>query len=97
MRVKAEVESLESSSLSQRTLTDVAASQIIASVELIIAQLEILVIIVMLPPRTVETGSVREVTVKRIILLYCHIGDGAEAVVTRHVGEVEEQVGLNAQ
>ena len=96
MRVKAEVESLESRPFSQLSLTDVAASQIIAGVELIIAQLEILVIIVMLPPRTVKTGSVREVTVKRLIL-NSHIGDGAEAVVARHVSEVEEQIGLNAQ
>ena len=96
MRVKAEVESLESCPLSQRTLTNVAASQIIAGVELIIAQLEILVIIVMLPPRTIETRSVREVTVKRIIL-YRHVRNGAEAVITGHVSEVEEQIGLHAQ
>ena len=53
-------------------------------------------VVVVLPPRTVETRSVREVTVKRIIL-YRHIGDGAEAVITGHVSEIEEQIGLNAQ
>ena len=58
MRVKAEVESLEGSTLSQPPLADVAASQIIAGVELIVAQLEILVLVVMLPPRTVEACPV---------------------------------------
>ena len=76
--------------------TRFAAPQVIAGVQLVVAQLEILMLAVVLPPGTLETGSVGEMSVQRIIL-DAHVGDGAEAVVARHIGEVVEQIGLDAQ
>ena len=73
-----------------------AAPQVIAGVQLVVAQLEILMLAVVLPPGTLETGSVGEMSVQRIIL-DAHVGDGAEAVVARHIGKVVEQIGLDAQ
>ena len=95
MRVGTEEESLESRPFSRFPLLYVASAQIVAGVNLVVAQLEVLVLAVVFPPGTVETGSVGEMTTKRIEL-YRHVGDGAETVVSRHVSQIEEQIGLYA-
>ena len=96
MRVRTEVKALEGGSFARLAQSYVATAQIIAGVQLVVAQLEILVGIVVFPPGTVETGAIGEMSVKRIIF-YCHIRDGTKAVVARHISQIEEQIGLDAE
>ena len=96
MRVSTDVESLEGGTLAEVSLADVATARVIASVQLVVAQLKILVCLVVSPPRTFEARPIGEVTVQWIIF-YRHIGDGAETIVAWHIGEIVEQIGLDAQ
>ena len=75
MRVGTEEESLESRPFSRFPLLYVAPAQIVAGVNLVVAQLEVLVLAVVFPPVTVETGSVVEMTTKRIEI-YRNVWDG---------------------
>jgi len=70
--------------------------EIVSCLQLVVAQLEELVVVVVLPPRHVERGAKGEVTTLGIVF-NGHIGDGAPAVVAGHIGKVEQQVGLDGE
>ena len=96
VRVGLEVESPEGGSLAGRVPQYVAGADVVAGLQLVVADLEELVLVVVLPPGSVEAGSEGEVPVEWEEL-QGDIGYGAPAVVARHVGEVEEQVALDGQ
>ena len=84
------VESLKGSSLSFGTKFYVALAEVLACLHLVVANLEILVGIVALPPGAIERCTIGEMATKRIIL-DSNVGNRTPPVVTSgHVGSVEE-------
>ena len=87
MGVGLHIEAAEGGTLAGNVATDVAGTEVVARLQLVVAHLEILVAFVVLPPGAVERGAEGEVAVKWIVL-NGHVGDGAPTVVAWHVGQV---------
>ena len=71
-------------------------AEIVAGVQLVVAQLEEFVGVVVLPPGHVEGGAVGEVAALGVVF-QGDVGYGAPAVVAGHVDAVEQEVGLDAE
>ena len=70
--------------------------QVVAGLYLVVPHLEVLVLLVVLPPGEVDGGSEGEVPTLGVVL-HGDVGDGAPAVVAGHVGQVVEEVGLHGE
>ena len=68
VRISTEEEPFEGCSLAGVPFVDVSAAQVVAGVQLIVAQLEILMLVVVLPPWSVEACTIGEVSVLGVIL-----------------------------
>ena len=73
-----------------------SAPWVVAGFHLIVAELEILMGIVILPPRHVERCAKGEVSLQGVVL-NGNIGNGSPAVVAGDIGTIKQQVGLDSQ
>ena len=96
MAVALKIEAAEGCALTRRVLPDVARTQVVACLHLVVAHLKVFVGPVVLPPRAVERCTVGEVAVLGIVL-HSHVGQRTVAVVAGHPHAVEQQVGLHRQ
>ena len=89
--VSGDVETTEGGTFARRAAVNVTGAPVVAGLKLVVADLEVLVLVVVLPPGTVEGETVGEVTAQRVVL-DGDVRDGTPAVIARDVGEVKQEV-----